>query len=253
MSDETSLGLNVKGPMARSVDDVAFLLSVMAEQALPPLERDMKDVRVAWCLDLGGLPLDPRVRAVLDASRRMFENLGCSVEDACPDLTDADDVFLTIRRRRAFINLGSQLRAHRGRMKPEAVEEIERGAAVTDADVLRATAQHAKLLARVRAFFEMHQFLVCAVNQVPPFDAILDWPHEIDGVKMEHYAAWMKSAYWISTTLCPAISVPAGFTPEGLGLPIGVQIVGRRGDDAGVLQLAYAFEQATRYSSRRPV
>ena len=107
-------------------------------------------------------------------------------------------------------------------MKPEAVEEIERGAAVTGADVARATAQHETLLARVRAFFEAHEFLVCAVNQVPPFDATLDWPHEIDGVKMEHYAAWMKSAYWISTTLGPAISVPAGFTPEGLA--------GRRAD-----------------------
>ena len=135
-------------------------------------------------------------------------------------------------------------------MKPEAVEEIERGAAVTDADVARALSRHDELLARCAAFFESHDFFVCAVNQVAPFDATLDWPHAIDGVKMEHYAAWMKSAYWISATLCPAISVPAGFTPEGL--PVGIQIVGRRGDDAGVLQMAYAFEQATGFSRRRP-
>ena len=88
------------------------------------------------------------------------------------------------------------------------------------------------------------------VNQVAPFDAILDWPHEIARVPMEHYAAWMKSAYWISTTLCPAASVPAGFVPEGL--PVGIQIVGRRGDDAGVLQVAHAFEQATGHSRRKP-
>jgi amidase len=251
LSDEMSMGLNVKGPMAHSVDDVAFLLSVMSDQELPPLGRDMKGVRVAWCLDLGELPLDRRVRAVLDASRRIFEALGCIVEDACPDLTDADAVFLTIRRRRAFANLGSLLWAHRGQMKPEAVEEIERGGAVTEADVAKATARHKRLLGRVGAFFETHRFLVCAVNQVPPFDAILDWPHEIEDVKMEHYAAWMKSAYWISTTLGPAISVPAGFTPEGL--PVGVQIVGRRGDDAGVLQMGYALEQATGLSRRRPL
>jgi amidase len=88
------------------------------------------------------------------------------------------------------------------------------------------------------------------VNQVPPFEASLDWPKEIEGVQMENYVAWMKSAYWISTTLCPAISVPAGFTPDGL--PVGIQIVGRYRDDFRVLQIAHAFEQATRFGERRP-
>jgi amidase len=125
-------------------------------------------------------------------------------------------------------------------MKPEAVEEIERGARVTDADIASATEKHRRLLARVGKFFDDHDFVVCAVNQVPPFDAEIDWPHEISGVKMEHYCAWMKSAYWISTTRCPAVSVPVGMTPEGL--PVGMQIVGRHGDDRGVLQIAYAVE-----------
>jgi amidase len=250
LSDDTSLGLNVKGPMARSVDDVAFLLGVMTGCNVPPLGRDMKDVRVAWCPDLDGLPLEPRVRDVIEASRSVFENLGCIVAGACPDLTDADEVFLTMRRRRAFANLGSLLWSHRGQMKPEAIEEIERGALVTGNDVMRATGQHERLLARVDAFFGVHDFLVCAVNQVAPFDALLDWPREIAGVPMEHYAAWMKSAYWISTTLCPAVSVPAGFTPENL--PVGIQIVGRRGDDTGVLQMAHAFEQATSQLRRKP-
>jgi amidase len=180
----------------------------------------------------------------------MIENLGCSVEDACPDLAGADEVFLTMRRRRAAANFGPLLWSHRRQMKPEAVEEIERGTTVTAADVARATGLHQQLLARVGAFFGSHDYLICAVNQAAPFDALLDWPHEIAGVKMEHYAAWMKSAYWISTTLCPAISVPAGFTPAGL--PVGIQIVGRRGDDAGVLQMAYAFEQVAGASQRRP-
>ena len=98
-----------------------------------------------------------------------------------------------------------------------------------------------KLLARVGKFFETYRFLVCAVNQVPPFDAGLDWPHEVGGVAMDHYCAWMKSAYWVSTTRCPALSCPAGHTPEGL--PVGMQIVGRHGDDRGVLELAYGVEQ----------
>jgi amidase len=250
--DETSYGLGVRGPMARSVDDVAFLLGVMTGKEWP-LESDgsvPEGTRVAWSPDLNGLPLDARVRDVLTAVRSTFDAMGCSLDDACPDLTDADDVFLTLRRKRSFANLGSLLWTDRRRMKPEAVEEIERGAALTPADIAKAEAKHRKLLARVGRFFDTHRFLVCAVNQVPPFDAMLDWPRDIDGVKMEHYAAWMKSAYWVSATLGPAISVPAGFTAESL--PVGVQIVGRPGDDLGVLQIAHAFERSTGFSKRRP-
>jgi amidase len=240
--EEDWLGLNVKGPMGRTVDDVAFLFGVMLGEKDPwPLDRERKGVGVAWCPDLGGLPLDSRVRAVLESRRRLFEDLGCVVENVGPDLTDADDVFLTSRRRRSFMKLGADLKEHRAQMKPEAIDEIERGSKVTDAQLADAVARHGSLLQRVDAFFERHDFLVCAVNQVPPFDAEIDWPKEIDGVKMDHYCAWMKSAYWISTTQCPAVSVPAGKTADGL--PVGMQIVGRHGNDRGVLELAYAVEQ----------
>ncbi len=238
------LGLNVKGPMGRTVTDTAFLLGVMLGEPdrWLALGRNLKGVRIAWSPDLGVLPLDPRVREVLERSRRTFEALGCAVENAAPDLTDADDIFLTTRRRRSFVKLGDLLAAHRAEMKPEAVDEIERGARVTDADMAGAAEKHERLLARVAAFFERYDFLVCAVNQVPPFDAALDWPHEIDGVTMDHYCAWMKSAYWISTTRCPAISCPAGHTAEGL--PVGMQIVSRHGNDRGVLEMAYGVEQS---------
>jgi amidase len=110
--------------------------------------------------------------------------------------------------------------------------------------------QHGQLLDGMRQFQEKYEFIVCAVNQVPPFDAALDWPKEIETVKMDHYLSWMKSAYWITVTFRPAVSVPAGFTSEGL--PVGVQIVGRLRDDFGVLQIAHAFEQATGFGRRRP-
>src|SRR5258705_13179762 len=127
--------------MARSVAVVAFLLSVM-EGADPrdpasypsepsifskPLDREFKNVRVAWCPDLGGLPLDRRVRAVLDAQRKTFEDLGCIVEDACPDLRGADDVFLDIRKWMSCNRLGFLLESFRDQMKPEAIWEIESG------------------------------------------------------------------------------------------------------------------------------
>ena len=135
-------------------------------------------------------------------------------------------------------------------MKPEAVWQIEAGAKLSGADIARAMIKHGELMERMRRFQEKYEFMLCAVNQVPPFDATIHWPQEIETVKMEHYLAWMKSAYWISATFRPAISVPAGFTPEGL--PVGMQIVGRHRDDLGVLQIAHAFEQATGFGRKRP-
>ena len=258
------LGFSVNGPLARTVADTAFLLSVMAgpdtrdpgcvpsdpSVFLGSLDRSFKGTRVAWCPDLGGLPLDPRVRAVLGAQRKTFETLGCIVEDACPDLSGADSIFLTIRGFRTAAVYGPLLAEFRDQLKPEAVGEIEAGLALTSADVARAMVQHGQLLERMRQFEEKYEFLLCAVNQVPPFDAALDWPKTVDGVKMEHYVAWMKSAYWISATFRPAISVPAGFTADGL--PVGLQIVGRYRADFDVLQIAHAFEQATRFGEKRP-
>ncbi len=258
------LGFSVNGPLARTVDDVALLMSAMAgpdprDVSCYPsdpgvfrgaLDRDFRGVRVAWCPDLGGLPLDPRVRDVLAAQRATFESIGCVVEDVAPDLKDAEYVFITIRSFRSAATYGPLLDQHRDLLKPDAVAEIEAGRAVTNAELARAMLMHSALMERMRKFQETYEFTLCAVNQVPPFDAKIDWPHEIDGVPMEHYVAWQKSCYWISATLRPAISVPAGFTPEGL--PVGIQIVGRHRADRSVLELARAFEQATKFRARRP-
>jgi amidase len=257
-------GFAVKGPLARSVGDAAFLLSVIAgpdprdpacypsdpSVFAQPLDRSFKGVRVAWCPDLGELPLDRTVRSVLEAQRRTFEDLGCITEEAHPALSGADETFLTFRSWRSWMLWGPLLEKHRQQMKPEAIGEIEAGARLSGTEVGRAMVQHGELLRRMRRFQERYPYIACAVNQVPPFDAKLDWPKEIEGVKMEHYIAWMKSAYWISATFCPAISVPAGFTAAGL--PVGIQIVGRYRDDLGVLQLAHAFEQATGFGRTRP-
>jgi amidase len=250
--------------MGRSVADTAFLLSVMAgadardpgcypsdpSVFAEPLDRDLRDVRVAWSPDLGGLPLDCRVRSVIESQRKTFEDLGCIVEDACLDLRAADEVFLTLRSWMVWHRLAPLLEGYRDRIKAEALWEIERGATLSAGEVAGAMVRHGEILEQVRRFQEKYEFLLCAVNQVPPFDARIHWPTEIEGVTMEHYLAWMRSAYWISTTFCPAVSVPAGFTTDGL--PVGLQIVGRRYDDLGVLQIAHAFEQATGFGRRRP-
>jgi len=258
------LGFTVNGPMARSVADVAWLLSVMAgadardpacypsqpQELAAPLDRNFNGVRIAWCPDLGGLALDRRVRSVLEKQPKTFSDLGCIVDDACPDLSGADEIFLTIRAWNYWHTLGPLLEKHRHEMKPEAVWQIELGSKLSGEDVAQAMTRHGELMQRMRRFQEKYEFLLCAVNQVPPFDATIAWPREIEGVKMETYLDWMKSAYWITPTFCPAISVPAGFTDDGL--PVGIQIVGRYRDDLGVLQIAYAFEQATGFARRRP-
>ena len=258
------LGFSVNGPLARTVADIGLLMSVMAgadarDASLLPVDpavyrgalaRDFRGVRVAWCPDLGGLPLENSVRTVLEAQRKTFEDLGCIVEEAVPDLTNADSLFLTIRAFRSAANYGPLLAQYRDLLKPEAIAEVEQGQRVTAAAVAQAMTQQAQLFDRMRRFEERYAFTLCAVNQLPPFDAAIDWPKEIAGVAMEHYIAWQKTCYWITATFRPAISVPAGFTADGL--PVGIQIVGRYRDDFGVLQLGHAFEQATNVGARRP-
>ena len=262
--------MTVMGPIARSVDDAAFLLAAMAgpDARVPvsltdpgsvfarPLARDFKRVRVAfWPLDAmraAGMPIERRVAAVVAAQRAVFEGLGCIVEDAAPDLEGADEAFDAIRALSFVQRYGGLLEKHRAQMKDTVVWNIEEGLRLTAPQVARALNLRSQVYQRMRAFMERHEFLVMPVNQVAPFPATTPWVEVIDGVKQDSYVAWMRSCSRITVTSHPAISVPAGFTADDPPLPVGVQIVGRYRDDLGVLQLAHAFERATRISERRP-
>jgi amidase len=225
-------------------------ISESAEGFARPLERDFKGTRIAFSPDFGGLPVDPRVSTVIAGSRTIFASLGCSIEDAAPDLSDAYEAFQTLRAVGLVQTRGPLLEKHRGQMKDTAVWNIEKGMALSGEEVGRAERLRVQLFQRMRAFMDQHEFLVVPVNQVPPFPVEVPYPTEISGVAMDTYIDWMKSCYFITVTGHPAISVPCGFTPEGL--PVGVQIVGRYRDEFGVLQLANAFEQATGHWRRRP-
>jgi amidase len=122
--------------------------------------------------------------------------------------------------------------------------ELERGDRLTAAEIARAETARTELYHRMRRFMDQYEFFVLPVAQVPPFDVNQPYPTEINGVAMETYIDWMKSCYYISVVGNPAISVPAGFTAEGL--PVGLQIVGRHRNDLGLLQVAHAYEQAAR-------
>ena len=128
--------------------------------------------------------------------------------------------------------------------------EIQQGLRLTGADVARAEAAHGQIWRRFQAFLEKYEYFVLPTTQLPPFDVNTPYPTEIAGVKFDSYIDWMKSCWYISATWNPAASVPAGFTPEGL--PVGLQIVGRAGEDFSVLQLAHAFERETGFGKRHP-
>jgi amidase len=247
--------LSVEGPMARSAADAALLLSAMAgpdprspialaesgARFASPLDRDFANVRVAWWTDLGGLPVDRRVSAQVNAQRRVFESLGCVTDDAEPDFSDADEIFKTLRAVAFLASHGETVARHREMVKDTIQWEVDRGQRLSAVDVARAETKRTALYHRMREFMERYEFFILPVSQVPPFDVAQPYATEIDGVAMETYIDWMKSCYYVSATGHPAISVPAGFT--GDGLPVGLQIVGRHHDDWGVLQLAHAYEQ----------
>jgi amidase len=215
-----------------------------------PLERNFKGVRVAMFQDMG-LPWDPEVKSAVQAQRKVFESLGCVIIDAEPDFTDANETFLTLRHWSVEFAFGDLMAQHGDELNSFIHWHVEEGRKITGPQLSRLEAKRTALFQRLTNFKGEYDFFVLPVNQVLPFDVNTHYPTEIAGVKMENYIAWMKSAYYISTTGNPAMSVPCAFSSSGL--PIGLQIVGRNHDDWGVLQLGYAFEQATQIGKRRPV
>jgi amidase len=256
--------LSVLGPMARTVADAALLLSAMAgphpcspialqkpgAHFRQPLDRDFHGVRVAWSRTASGLPVDPEVTAVLEQARPVLEAIGCIVEETEPDFTGADEAFKVWRAWGYEQKLGELADTHRDRLKETILWEIERGRALTGPQIGRAERLRTALYHRMRRFMQTYEFLALPVVQVPPFPIEQPYVTEINGIPMETYIDWMRSCYYVSVIGFPAISVPAGFTRDGL--PVGLQLVGRHHNDFGVLQLAHAFEQATGHWRRRP-
>ncbi len=256
---------SVSGPMARNVDDLALLLSVMAgpSRRAPmsletpgaafalPLRGDLAGVRVALSVDLGGaFAVERSVADVVSAQAQVFEDNGAIVEQAHPTLSGADAAFRTLRAWQFHHLFGSLLAKRPDDFKSSLADNIRLGAGLSGEDVARANQQLTSLHERMRVFFETHDVLALPVSQVPPFSADEEFPSAINGEPQETYLDWMRSAYLVTVTGCPAISVPAGFTPEGW--PVGLQLVGPHRGERRLLEIAHAFEQATRVGERRP-
>jgi len=256
--------LSTSGCLGRSIADLAFALSTIAgpdpraplsinepgELFARPLQRDFKGVRVAWFKDLGGVPFDARVRAVVDAHRKTFESLGCIVEQAEPNFAPAEISFRMLRAWNSANTYRVRLAEHPDAFKDTLKAEIEEGLRLTAAELGKAETANSEMWRRFQAFLEKYSYFILPTTQLPPFDINTPYPTEITGVRFANYIDWMKSCWYISATGNPAASVPAGFTPEGL--PVGLQIVGRHHEDFSVLQMAHAFEEATGFGKKHP-
>lgn len=256
-------GLGVQGPMARSVSDCAFLLSVQAgpdnrspisimespKQFTEPLKRDFKNVRVAFIRDLG-LPWEKEVKDAVNSQRKVFESLGCIVEEDEPDMTDANECFVNFRHWQYEAQYGDLLALNSDKMNDYAKWHIAEGRKLTGTYLSRLEIKRSALYRRMQQFLDKYEFLILPVSQVLPFDVNTHYPTQIGGVQMLTYLDWMRSSYYISVMGNPALSVPCAFSKTGL--PIGIQIVGRQNADLSVLQMGYAFEQATNIGRRQP-
>ena len=255
----------VSGPVARNVKDCAYFLSVLAgpDERIPiSIEqsgsqftgnlaaRSFKGVRVAMFHDMG-LPWELEVKDAIRAQARVFESIGCIVEEAEPDFRDANECFLYWRHWTIESSFGDLIATEGNQLNEYIHWHVEEAQKLTGPYLSRLERKRSSLYQRVREFLDKYEFFVLPVNQVLPFDVTQHYPTEINGVKMDNYLSWMKSACFITVTGNPAASVPCAFSKTGL--PIGIQIVGRNHDDWGVLQLAHAFEQACNLDKPKPV
>jgi amidase len=260
--------MSVAGPMARSVPDLAMLLSVQAgyDTRAPmstigdgssfrrPLETEVKGKRIAWSGDFRGyLPFEPGVLDVCKGAMKAFEAMGCIVEEAQPDYS-IDAVWRAWVKLRAWQTGGGLLAyyndpAKRALLKPEAIFEVESGLKLSAFDISAASVVRSEWYQSVRRFFEKYDYFVLPTAQLFPFDVNLHWPQVIAGRKMETYHEWMKVMLPITMSGCPALAAPAGFSD--LGLPMGIQIVGPMHSELACLQLAHAYDTATSWPTKR--
>lgn len=278
--------LGQKGAMARSVEDVILAMSVIAGPdprspvwcptpagAFADLlteavgqpgrgstpDRPLAGVRVAVTTDFGvDVPVEPDVAGVVLREAEVLAELGATVVQACPRLGDADRVFDATRAFDMALNLRDVVAGFPGQVKDEVIWNVERGLALTAADLMEVALARGRLDREIGRFFgaagqgpnDGYDVLLAPTAQLVPFPAEWTWPREVAGERMETYIEWMRSVTLISATGCPALSVPGGFTAAGL--PVGLQFVGAPGRDVELLRVARAYDVATRYADRAP-
>jgi amidase len=229
--------LGVQGPMARTVEDTALLLDAMSGEhpadpkSLPQLPQSFLEAarsgerpkRVAYSRDLGITPVDPEVAAITKAAAERLAGEGVVVEEAHPDLSEAHDCFQVLRAFDFALSKADLLKRHRDLLKPEVIWNIEKGLALTVEEVAQAEAQRVALMERTLRFFETYDLLLSPATIVAAFPVEQRYLAECNGKTFDNYVEWLAIVYAATLACCPALSLPCGFTREGL--PVGLQIV----------------------------
>lgn len=257
--------LSVQGPMARNVEDCAFFLDCLSGEdtrdpvSLPKPETGFlaaarsgwKPRRVAFSADLGITPVDAEVAEICRKAAYRFTEIGAVVEEAHPDFSGLHDAFNVLRAKNFAISKKTLLDAKRDLLKPEVIWNIEKGLALTMEDHTRAETTRAAIYERVRVFFDDYDLICTPATIVAPFPVGNRYVESCNGVKFDNYVHWLAIAYAFTTASCPAISIPCGFTREGL--PVGLQIAARQRADGRLLAGAKALEDVISPGGMRPI
>jgi aspartyl-tRNA(Asn)/glutamyl-tRNA(Gln) amidotransferase subunit A len=255
--------LSATGPITRTVRDAALALDVLAggddrdRFSLPreagsyvdACDEEIKGLHVAWSPDLGYATVDPRVQALCENAAAEFENLGCHVEVVNPGWEDTEEAFSTLAAAQVYAHWSDHLPHDEARLDPTLVKFIRRGGSVTARDYVLAGEKVRAFWSEVHTFLARFDLLLTPTVAVPPFAAGTPPPRDINEQRVSPLG-WMPFTFPFNLTGQPAASVPVGATDDGL--PVGLQVVGRRHADRTVLAACAAYEAASPWSQRTP-
>ncbi len=255
----------VVGPMARNVPDLALLFDAMIGHhpgdplSMPRDAKNFKEAvdsgwvpkRVAFSPDFGITPVDPEVAKITEQTARIFEQLGATVEYAHPDFSDVQDIFQTNRAIGFYVGNKQLLEHKRDMLKPEVIWNIEKAREISMDDIARVENLLSAYIKRATEFFNEYDLLLSPATIVPPYPVEQRYVENCNGIEFSNYIEWLTIAYAITVTGFPAISLPAGFTNNGL--PVGLQMCAGPRAEWELLSAASQLEQKLQLQPAVPI
>ena len=255
----------VEGPMGRCVADVALMLDAGAGKIvgdplsfkpdgasyLSFLETEGIPKRIAFSPNLGIVPVAKDVREVAENAVKMIESQGIEVTDKIPDFNGVLDAFQTLRAVLLGTMMGELIEDHHEKIAPDIIQNVKRGFSITPEELFKAERIRWELSHKMSAFFQSHDFFICPSASIPAFPVEQPFVGEIDGQVCDTYIDWFAITFALTMTSCPVISIPCGFSSEGL--PIGLQILGKPRDERSLLKVAYQLEKIFKFAPKLPI